>query len=255
MDRIVGKCRIPGIRLGILLDHLIALYKVYPNDEFTRNQFRDALNLKPGSSGIADKVKDMLAFGLLEKDEKELKYYLSVPLGKNVVNSTDTERPLIIERIVAHIPLWDQFIALFNKDTNIGDLKFISALKEVAGVVDLPEKRMAHIKWAYIEDVKCINKRPPYSKFSKNIGKIHIYPKSREIQIALPAIKEQSTKPATITNIPHKGYKVSSEYGEFQIWVRDEPSYLVALQMLTAIKKDLESNGVKFTKEVPQMGF
>jgi hypothetical protein len=231
MERFVGNYYIPKIRLGILLDHLINLDKIYPHTPFTKEQFRIALNLGMKSSGIQDKIRDMIYFGLIKLEKHEV--YSISELGKNILIASDTERPNEIKKAIKSVPLWHELLDALDKPNSE---PFIQTLQKIIGIHDNSKiEKLEKIKWAFNEDFKCVSKRPPYSILSKNIGKVR--PAYLKLNSSIPNNKIKKIEPTASLMIHYRDYNIP---------VIDELSYKMAEEILKKIRLDLEKNDSKY---------
>ena len=166
MEKRYGKFTVTGTRLGILLDHVIAVNREH-SGAFDRKQFTEVIGASPTSNGPAEKLNDMIDFGLLSKDDRG---YAITDLGGASIHSDKVERIAAIEKIIRKIPLWD--LLLDSIGQNPDRETFAQALEQNLPNEDVPVTRNLDRLWhAYLEDVSCITKTPPYSKGSALLGR------------------------------------------------------------------------------------
>jgi hypothetical protein len=274
MEKPYQRYGVTKTRLGLLLDHLIDVSKKQPS-LFDRQQFIKITRL--GNTSTADKLKDMVTFGLISKQDRS--NYIINPLMHAIVKG-GSERTSAIKTAIKKISLWDQ---LLNKaiDAKTDKNSFKSAIKSITNVGD---KQIAEdIDWlwyAYTEDISCIDKTPPFSIYSEIFGKAEITQRSSDVQnnrnlqenemdtsiprglqdhqiieptakiiLEQPAEhpkKEQTAEkhPQLILHKPRSKYGFI-EYQEHRFEIKDELSYGFAEQIMRKIKKDLEEQGVK----------
>lgn len=243
----VGRVKVPDVRLSILLDHLIALDKVYPTSSFKLSQFKEAMGLSRRSSGPARKISEMRQFGLLVQEREGHKYIIS-DLGKTIVNGTISERADAIEKAIRNIPLWDQLIKVVGYKDKVEGETFGAAVKKITGVSDEElASQILNITFAYTEDISCIGKNPPFSKWSRRVGerKKTRSPQSDQSNIRsqefIPPKKEQEREPIYLKQ-NKGGYNLTLDYGGFKIDVKDEPSVFIATLLLNQRKRELGLN-------------
>ncbi len=256
MRQVWGKYIIPRKRLSILLDHLITIMKTYPSYTFSRDEFVKAIGLSHSSSGPDEKIVSMEQFGLITKDRFSNKYIVS-ELGKDVIVSHGNERIIAIEKVIRNIPLWDQLLKIVG--TDVTNEKFVPAFKAITEVTDNEiVENLTQLKYAYTDDIACIQKNPPFSTWSIKVGK----PRQTMIQKGLKYTVNSQKKPESpiiqegaifeTQKIPQPikwTFKLSSEMGNFQLEIYDKPTYNMALTLLQTIKNQIERRS-----EVPQMG-
>jgi len=225
---------------------MTVIVRKYPDGIFTRQTFVDALGLSATSGGPDHKLASLRQYKLATRTSDQ--QYKVTDLATTIVNETIV-RSKVIEQAVRNVELWDKLLNTIGKEFT--DEAFVSAFGAITGIPE-PEIgiELAGLKYAYREDMDCINKNPPYSTWSTKVGKPR---KSQDGPES--GLQNQTTTTSQSSMI--KGYKVSIDYGGFQIVVTDEPTYLVALQMLQAVKMDLEAQGVCFSttnKGAPSIG-
>ncbi|WP_292369047.1 hypothetical protein [Methanoregula sp. UBA64] len=175
-----GDYSIVFTRLGILLDHLIQMSKAYPY-EFTRGQFVEITKLKPTST--AAKLQGMEQFGLVRKTGN---IYKISDLGQKIIYG-GTERTRAIEAVVRSIPLWS--ILLTNVGKNPDLPSFARSVKQITRIDDITlQENIEKLFYAFMEDVACINRTPPFSKYSV------IYNKSESPKVLGSAITTVDSK-------------------------------------------------------------
>ncbi len=248
MERGYGEYAVTGTRLGILLDHLTAVDKKY-SGAFDRKQFTDVIGASPTSNGPAEKLKDMVEFGLLLKDTWG---YVITDIGKAAIHGEGVEKNATIEKIIRTIPLWNQ---LLNAIGNNPDRKvFLQAFERIVHLNEPISKRNLDRLWhAYLEDISCITKTPPYSRGSALLGrqknlkvssklKIKKSLEKNVLQSKIPNDRSQTvstpqSRPRSVGRTPFT--KITLDVGGIKFEVKDASSIMVARFLLNALEDKL----------------
>jgi hypothetical protein len=265
----VGSQRVPISRLDVLLRDADKLYGINGSQAFTVEKMITDLGSKPSSSSVPTKIPDLKHFGLLEGTYKGLRI---TDIGQKVLHQDNGQRSVFLDKLVRNVKLWDVFQN--NGGRDITNNIVIKLLIQEAGVGEKEAReRAAEIKNAFLQDIKCINEFKPKHKPKLILKKPQTQEqKEQELLVEAPIKKTEitnQTKPDVI--IPSsQSYKeeilmdqvqektpMSIQFGKHNYEINDELSYNIALQVLTAIKKELEKDGTQinvYYKEVPQMG-
>jgi hypothetical protein len=259
MRTLWGDYTIPAGRIGKVLDHLITVVKNHPSS-FTKADFVREIGAAPKSNGPADKLRDMISYGLIED---KVQMYVITELGKSAISKDPNERPKSIERIVRNIPLWNLLINASGFKQPF-DVFSKNAHKIIANDPTL-DNSLHQLYNAYIEDITCISKTPPYTKVSKNLGKQRTR-KPQEKQVFEPESINTQLQNETkliagvirtsneggkgecgmpglnVDNLAFKGgeilvKKLFFEVDGHRIEIKDDASYLLALVFLQAKRK------------------
>ena len=249
-------------RLGLAIDHLIEVSKKYPST-FTRAQFVEVTNLKPTST--ADKLRDMELYGLIRRNNA---IYTISESGKKIIVGSP-ERSSEILAAINKIPLWAHLIKTIGKNPDRNT--FDKSIKGFGHYGNLSIETLDQLWYAFTDDLSCITKSPPFSKWSSMVRKSatshpripgpsinHTVQQKKEmIVIPEPAVKTQNTE-STIQNAEEEekiekteSHKSTPNYGVIeykghQFEINDDLSYGFAEQIMKKIKKDLENKGVEF---------
>jgi hypothetical protein len=172
-----GSYTVPAARVGIVLDHLREVAKNH-SISFSKEEFIHDIGAVPSSNGPADKLRDMIQYGLIMRDDHGL--YKITDLGKAAISDTVEEKSLAITNVIRNVPLWDKLSTSLGTKTTME--LFANAVKQIVGLDDKEFAENIHRLWyAYTEDIKCITKTPPYSSKSAILGKRRV-PKHQENQ-------------------------------------------------------------------------
>lgn len=264
-----GEYSIVITRLGLIIDHLIEVSKKYPT-VFNRDQFMEITGL--GQSSTADKLKDFELYGLVHrnKNRKNRTYTIS-KLGQAIIRGGD-ERTSAIDTVVKSVPLWDQLLKTIGKKPN--KTAFANAFKQITKVDDkILSENIGRLWYAYTDDISCMTKSPPFSKWSSVFRETriparvlgpsikHVTPQKEEMaEIPEPTEKTQASEPTTQSLEKEKNVETTEErlprlpskygvieYKGHRFDIKDELSYGFAEHMMKRIKKDLEHElGVQF---------
>jgi hypothetical protein len=169
-------------RNGRLFDHAIKIGAEH-SGPFDRKTFAEKIGAQPDSNGPGDKLRESVTIGIYNKD-RHGSYVLS-ELGKKVIRD---DIPLN-EKVEAKIQVTKN-TPMFGKIFNIIGVsgkknEFISEVKKLFNIHD--ESELDKLWNKYNDDVSCVDKVPPYSKESPNLGKS----RNRQQKIATPNIVEQ----------------------------------------------------------------
>jgi len=262
-----GNVPIIFTRLGLAIDHLIEVSKKYPTS-FTRAQFVEITGLKATST--ADKLRDMELYGLIHRNNTT---YMISESGKAII-SGNSDSPSKILATINKIPLWAHLITTIGKTPN-KDV-FEKTVKALPHYGNLDEETLNQLWYAFTDDLSCINKSPPFSKWSSTVRKSGPNqpripePPSKQtlsaiketVVIPSPTVKPQNpeltvhtiNKEETNEKTEKPSLKPEStlnygviEYKGHRFEINDDLSYGFAEQIMIKIKKDLERHmGVKF---------
>jgi hypothetical protein len=259
METKYGEYSIVFTRLGILIDHLIEVSKKYPTT-FNRKQFVEITQLKPTST--LAKLQSMEQFKLVQSSGSN---YAITPLGQMIIRG-GSERTKAIETVVRSVPLWNHLINTVGKTPD--KLKFSAAIKQITNVDDkILKENLDRLLYAYTDDVSCITRTPPFSKYSviysKSGASKALGPSTVNAAPPLTAVVPE-LKPTDIEHTAHSvihmdegngttvldGDKSTNygiiEYKGHKFEINDDLSYGFADQIMKKIKKDLERDGVVF---------
>jgi hypothetical protein len=168
MNQTYGDYVITETRLGLLLDHIITVGKKYPVS-FDKKQFTESIGATPSSNGPADKLRDMIRYGLLSKNNQK---YIISDLGKAVIHG-GIERANAIDTIIRKIPLWVKLNDAVGPKPKID--AFTKAVKQITHADNGVIKKNINSLWnAFSKDIACKTKTPPYSNVSAILGKRRI---------------------------------------------------------------------------------
>ncbi len=236
-----GSYTIPRSRLSLLLDHLMVLMDAYPQGIFTRLEFVQALNLSKSSGGPDHKLSSLQQYGLILR--KSADHYALTIDASTLLPFT---HPISIEKIVRHIRLWDKLLDSIG--TEFDDAKFVSAINTITGVPDNEiTSELSSLKYAYTDDIACINKTPPFSAWSlsrqKNKQKVAPQQYSSQDTTKSPIKQTRTKTPYNANKRKSTKYKLTFQYGGTPIEVKDASSIALARILLNEIEKEIIAKG------------
>jgi hypothetical protein len=254
----------PVSRLDILLDHLITIGKKYPLS-FNRKEFSEAIGATPTSNGPETKLKDMVEFGLISKNDQ---IYVITDLGKAIIKNED--RTNAIEKIIKQIALWDLLYQRVGKKPTKD--AFAVAFQQITHAEnDVINRDLIRLWNSYTNDFACSTKTPPYSTRSAILGKQRISQSKKNRQtlrrgatvpfpdeltgIAPPKPNQtpiekkgdltgkKSSQDRVSTSVRLEG-KLTVEYGSVKIEVKDESTLTMAMLLLITKASELNQQGI-----------
>jgi hypothetical protein len=234
----IGKFRVPKVRLKILLGELNDLYKKFGNMTFNVQEFANVLHISETSSGLLLKISELKNLQLIKSDGNLIKITDS---GVMVLAEDRIERRKEIEAVVKKIGLWNE---LLKEHENLNESTFPAILKRITGLDDqILKMRIKEIKWAYTEDINCIQ------QFDPNASKKAISHKKTTVLKNAP-LNQIHTAKFTANNQMHLQkpiiWTVSTDFGDFQTEIVDELSHSnaksITIQMLDTIERKIKNN-------------
>jgi hypothetical protein len=230
-----GEFKITGIRLRTALDTAIMLHEKSITS-FNKEQFYKITESAPSSHGPIDKLVDMVRFGLLVKNDQNL---VITPLCDEFLKSSGEERSKIIERIIRNIPLWNKLLDTVGKNPAMD--KFSSSVRDLTKAnSDLIDRNLTKLYSAYIGDIDCINKSPPYGVTSPLKGRTRGTGKS---QRSVDYVDDYDVSDVTVPPI-----EMSINFGDHRVDIKDELTYRFAEQTMVMIRRELARRGVRIAQ-------
>lgn len=229
-------------RVGLLLDHLMTIGEKFQG-LFVRRQFAEEIGARVTSDGPNNKLKDMVKVGLLVKVDRG---YVISELGKGIINS-GTGRTALIGKVIHNLPVWDKLLSQIGPEPD--KTVFAKAFKELTDADDaFINENLGRLWYAYTDDVGCIKRSPPYSKWSMILKRstkpqqtIKIVPPQPKNNSNLISSIEKETRISTPAKLKSPITYGTIEYKGHKFVINDELSYGFAEQIMRKIKKDLET--------------
>jgi hypothetical protein len=246
MKLLIGNYRIPKIRLRVLLECIVDLEKKFHDREFTKDELKVTLNLSESSSGLPQTIQDLRSFKLIADTNRNFRI---TELGISVLNVDSTQRSVEVEKVVRNNDLWAVLLNTVGK--NPDQSAFNSALLTITKEKETEiQPRYKEIFDAFQADVECIIRFDPnLTRRYRRAPRKQKQEKSQNssdgthnIQTPLHVMGGYDTG----SSPQIKGYKISSDYAGFQIEVKDEQTYKLAINLLKSIKNELIQRNVKF---------
>ena len=243
LETVYGEYTITGIRLRTILDTHIMLQEKSITS-LNKSQFYDITGAIRSSHGPVDKLNDMIRFKLLTKSDQT---YTITELATEFLQSTGIERSKVVEKIVRKIPLWNKLLDDIGKTPSLD--RFSSAVRQITQAnPETINKNLTRLFNAYIGDVECTTKSPPYGKVSALIGRARANVDTHQKN---GMHFEEKIPPSSVAanldaSFPNTGIKMSIDYGTHHVDITDELSYRFAEQMMMVIKKELVNRGIRF---------
>jgi len=187
----------------------------------------------------------MVRFRVLFKQNQT---FTVTELGQAFLHSDGAERPKVTEKIIRNIPLWNALLDMMGPNPSLE--QFSVQVRQITQANnDLIDRNLTRLFSAYIGDVECIHKTPPYGKVSPLTGKTR---PSKEMQSSSDPYCNNRVKSNPFVSdepdntLPDTTIKMSITYGTHHVEITDELSYRFAEQMMVMIKKELVRRGVRF---------
>ena len=163
----VGSQRVPISRLPVLLKDAEKLYESNGNQAFTIDKMVTDLGSNPKSSSVPTKIPDLKNFGLLEGSYQGFRI---TDIGQKILQQDNTQRSVILDKVVRNIKLWNTFQD--NGGRDITENTVVKLLIQETGVKEDEAKKRSHeIKWAFLQDVGCINEFKPKRRLKLTLKK------------------------------------------------------------------------------------
>lgn len=233
LETMYGEYVITGTRLRTGLDTEIML-KENSVTSIDKEHFYKITHSAPSSHGPVDKLNDMVRFGLLAKNNQN---FVITALGEEFLKSNGAGRAPIIEKIVRNIPLWNKLLDSVGKnpslDTFSTQVRMVTQAKS-----EIIDRNLTRLYSAYIGDVECINKSPPYGKVSPLLGRTKESKQS-------PSPDNYPEGDFDVSDVITEPPEMSIKFGDHRVDINDELTYRFAEQMMVMIKKELARRGVR----------
>jgi hypothetical protein len=241
MPTIFGEYHIPAARAGKVLDHLITVVKNHPAS-FTKADFVREIGAVVTSNGPADKLRDMIAYGLIVDN---VQTYGITELGKVAISVNAKERSSAVEKVVRNIPLWNLFINASGIKQTFDTFKK-NAHQFITNDPNL-DTNIHRLYTAFVEDVACISKTPPYTKISKNLGKPRKHshqtkPSYEEIPTKLHIETTPQSTSSAVKIFPNglSNVRLILEFDGGKFEVKDALSIMIAKGLITVKESELK---------------
>ena len=226
---------ITGTRLRTALDTEIMLNEKTITS-FNKEQFYAITGSAPSSHGPIDKLNDMVRFGLLSKTNQT---FSITPLGEEFLKSSGGERAKIIEKIIRNISLWNKLLDTVGKNPSLNT--FSSQIRVITQASpELIDRNLTRLHSAYLGDIECINKSPPYGKVSPLIGRTK---ESKPLHTSTS--NNEFIEDYDVSDVIVEPIEMSITFGNQHIDIKDELTYRFAEQMMIVIKRELARRGVR----------
>jgi len=235
LETMYGEYVITGTRLRTALDTEIMLKK-NSLPSVNKEEFYKITRSAPSSHGPVDKLNDMVRFGLRTKNNQN---YVITTLGEEFLKSDGEERAKIVERIVRNIPLWNKLL------DNIGRNPSLDAFSDQVRAItqakpDIIDRNLTRLYSAYIGDVECTHKSPPYGKVSPLLGRTKETKQLLHVPEVFTPLENFDISEAISDPVD-----MSITFGDHRVDIKDELTYRFAEQMMVMIKRELARRGVR----------
>lgn len=258
----VGSYSYPLYRLNALLKDTRKIYETFGQKEVSRDHIAQILGQAADSGAFGQKLADLKAYGLLLGSHGNFRIS---EIGIKSTYGTISEKSEALDKAVKNIELWNAIFKKWGPDPNIET--FWLDLSEIAGIERSESKNKADsVRKAYTDDGKylLLNKTPEETanlrtndssaeSLGVNDGNSDMNAIIVQNQAIENLVQPVNQPPTTQINIPINtkfvGYIGFPDYSKAPLEIKDEMSYQIAKQLLKAIKKKLEENGIKFDDE------
>lgn len=197
-----GNYLVPAARVGIVLDHLIAVVKKHPKT-FSKDEFVEEIGASPSSNGPSDKLRDMIRYGLIARSDGQ---YTITELAKAAISDNPSERAAAKEKVIRNIEIWNLLLEKVGTHPTVEI--FTQAVQQIADKT-IEQRDINRMWYSYNEDIACISKNPPYSNRSAILGKQR-KPKIRRKHNFTPEVSAPEVKKLDI-QLPHTQNNRQSE--------------------------------------------
>jgi hypothetical protein len=230
---------ITGTRLRTALDTEIMLNE--KSIKFlNKERFYEITGSAPSSHGPIDKLNDMIRFGLLTKSNQT---FTITALGEEFLKSSGEERAKAVEKIIRNIPLWNKLLDTVGNNPSLDTFStHIRAITQAKP--EIIDRNLTRLHSAYLGDIECIHKKPPYGKPSPLTGRTRA---SLSGEWFFDEKKVHKGTPQPDDTLPDPSIEMSIKYGDHNVIVKDELSYRFAEQVMVMIRKELVRRGVQIT--------
>jgi hypothetical protein len=234
-----GDFVITGTRLRTVLDTEIMLNEMAITS-LDKDKFYVITGSAPSSHGPIDKLNDMVRFGLLTKTNQN---FTITPLGYEFLNSSEQERSKVVDKIIRNIPLWNTLLDMIGENPNLE--AFSNTIREITQASpEIINRNLTRLHSAYLGDVECIHKKPPYGKPSPLTGRTRSAPKGEWFY---PEKKGYKGIHPSDDIPPNPSIEMSIRYGDHNVIIKDELSYRFAEQVMMMIRKELVRRGIQIS--------